>query len=53
MSRENPDSELLAWIGGQTRIGPVHQVKITCCLDLDGIEIQVPSTSGDGSKILD
>ena len=34
------DSELIAWIDGQ----------ITCCLDQDGIEIQAPSTSRDGSN---
>ena len=28
--REDPDSELIAWIGGHTKIGPVLQVKTTC-----------------------
>ena len=32
-----------------TKIGPVIQVKTTCRLDQYGIEVQVPSTSGDGS----
>ena len=33
-----------------TKIGPVLQVKVTCCLDQHGIEIQVPSKSKDGSN---
>ena len=45
LPRDNPDSELLAWIGGHTRIG-----KVRGCLDHYGFEIQAPSTSGDGSN---
>ena len=48
--REDPGSEVIAWIGGHAKIGPVLQVKTTCCLDICGIDIQKPSTSGDGSK---
>ena len=33
LSRDNTDFELIAWIGGHTRIGPVLQVKGICCLD--------------------
>ena len=44
------DSEPIGWISGRTRIGPVRQVKTICCLDQEGIEIQVPSTSRDGSN---
>ena len=43
-------SEPIAWISGHARIGPVLQVKIMCCLDQYGIEIQVPSASRDGSN---
>ena len=39
------DSEPVGWISGRTRIGPVRQVETFCCLDQEGIEIQVPSTS--------
>ena len=46
MPREDPRSEII----GHTKIGPVLHVKTTCCLDIFGIEIQIPSTSGDGSK---
>ena len=45
--RENRRSEIIAWIGGHTKIGPVLQVKTKCCLDMYGIEIEIPSTSVD------
>ena len=48
--REDPESETIAWIDGHTKIGPVLQVKTACSLDIYGIEIQIPSTSGDGSQ---
>ena len=48
--RDHQDSDFVGWISGHTRIGPVCQVKIRCCLDPNGIEIQVPSTSRDGSN---
>ena len=48
--RDHQDSEPVAWIGGHTKIGPVLQVKVICCLDQYGIEIQVPSTKRDGSN---
>ena len=47
--REEPGSEIIAWIGGRTKNGPVLQLKTACCLDGHGTEIQIPSTSGDGS----
>ena len=47
--REEPGSEIIAWIGGQTKFGPVLQVQTTCRLDIYGVETQVPSRSGDGS----
>ena len=48
LSRDQ-DSELIGWIRGHTRIGPVRQVRAICCLDQYGIEIQVPSTPRNGS----
>ena len=50
LPRDNPDSELIAWMGGHTRIGPVLQVKVIRPLDRYGIEIQAPSTAKDGSN---
>ena len=49
-SREDPESHIKTWIDCFTKIGPVLQVKTTCCLDIYGIEIQILSTSGDGSN---
>ena len=49
LPREDQDSEIIAWICGHTKIGPVLQVQTACRLDQYGIEIQIPSTSGDGS----
>ena len=40
---------LYGWIRGHTRIGPVRQVRVICCLDQYGLEKQVPSTSRSGS----
>ena len=31
--RDDQDSEPIAWIRGHTRIGPVRQVRVICCLD--------------------
>ena len=50
--REDPGSDIKAWIECHTKMGPVLQVKTTCCIDIYGIGIQIPSTSGDGSKSL-
>ena len=49
LPHDHQDSDPTARIGGHTNIDPVLQVKTVCCLDQYGIEIQVPSTSGDGS----
>ena len=46
--RDHQDSELVAWVGGHTKIGPVLQVKVICCLDQYGFGKQAPSTSKDG-----
>ena len=43
LPRDDQDSELSGWIRGHTKIGPVRQVRVTCCLDQCGSEIQVPS----------
>ena len=45
LPRDHQDSEPTRWISGHTRIDPVRQVKIMCCFDQYGFEIQVPSTS--------
>ena len=46
---DDQDSELIGWIRGHNKIGPVLQVRVTCCLDQCGNEIQVPSVSRSGS----
>ena len=47
--RDDQDSELIGWLRGHNKIGPVLQVRVTCCLDQYGNEIQVPSMSRSGS----
>ena len=44
VTRDHQDSELIGWIRGHTRIDPVHQIRVMCCLDQYGIEIQVLPT---------
>ena len=39
--RDHQDSEPIGWIRGDTKIGPTRQVKVICCLDQYGFEIQV------------
>ena len=46
---DHQDSKLVGWIRGHTRIGPVREVRVICCVDQCGIEIQVSSTSRNGS----
>ena len=53
LSREDSDSELIAWIGGHTKIGPVLQITALCCFDQHGIEIQVPVNIRRRIQILD
>ena len=36
LPRNHQDSEPFGWIRGHTRIGPVHQTRVTCCLDQHG-----------------
>ena len=43
--RENSDSRIYATIPGQTIVGPVLQVHSIQYLDINGIEIQIPSTT--------
>ena len=50
LSRDDPESTVKLWIHEHTIIGPVLQVRTTCYLDIYGIELQFPSTSGDDSK---
>ena len=45
--RDEPNSEIKLWIECHTKI---DQVKTTCYLDIYGIEIQIPSLSGNVSK---
>ena len=49
LPREDQDSEPIGWIREHTKIGPVRQVRVTCCLDQHGIEIHVPSILQNGS----
>ena len=42
--RDRQDSELIGWIRGHIGIDPVHQIKVMCCLDQYGNEVQVLST---------
>ena len=48
LPRDHFHSELVGWISGHTKIGPVLRVRVIGCLDQYGLEIQLPSTSGDG-----
>ena len=43
------DDVPVGWIRGQTKIGPVRQVKVTYHSEQHGIEIQVKSMQNDGS----
>ena len=43
--RAHQDSVVKLWIQRYTEIGPVLELKTFCHLDVDGIEIQIPSTS--------
>ena len=51
LSRTHPDSEAQLWIFKYTEIGFVLDVKINCHHNIHGIEIQIPSTSGDKTKV--
>ena len=50
LPREDPGSEIIVWIVGHTKIGSDLQIKTSCSLDIYGINIQMPSTSGDGCQ---
>ena len=39
------------WIQKYTEIGPVLEVKTFCHLDVHGIEVQIPSTSGNNTNV--
>ena len=45
LPRADSDSRIYAAIPGQTTIGPVLQVHIIQCHGINGIEIQIPSTT--------
>ena len=48
--REDPNSRIYATIPGKTLIGQVLQVHVARYLDINGIEIQIPSTTGNDRK---
>ena len=50
LSRTHFDSEAKLWIYKYTQIGPVLDVKVFCHHKVHGIEIQIPSTSGDNTE---
>ena len=50
LPRDDPNSRTYAMIQGQTSVGQVLQVHISCCLDVSGIDIPILSTMGNGSK---
>ena len=50
LPREDPMSRIYATIPGQTAIGPALQVRVTRCLDISGIESQIPSTTTKDRK---
>ena len=49
--RVHRDSVVKLWIKTHTEIEPVLDVKIFCHLDKFGMEIQIPSTSGDNTNV--
>ena len=50
-SRTHRDSEAKLWKYRHTETGPVLDVKVICHQNVNGIEIQIPSTSGDNIKV--
>ena len=50
-SRTHPDSEAKLWIFYYTETVLVLDVKVICHHNVHGIEIQVPSTSGDKTNV--
>ena len=49
LSQTHQDSVVKLWIQRFSEIGPVLDVKIICHRGRHGIEIQIPSTSGDNT----
>ena len=49
LPRYDQDSEPIGWIRGHTKTDPVRQVRVSCCFDQYGTEIQAPSMSSKGS----
>ena len=49
LSGDDPKSELRLWTQGNTEIDPVLEGKTICHFDVHGIEILIPSTSGDNT----
>ena len=51
LTRIHQNSEVKHWIQKYTEIGPVRDVKIICHHGRHGIEIHIPSTSGDNTAV--
>ena len=51
LSRTHPDSEPKLWIYKYTEIGPDLEVKVVCHHSVYGINIQIPSSSGDNTNV--
>ena len=48
--RDDKRSKPKGWIRGNTKIGPVLEVKVTNYLERDGIEVKIGSMQNDGSQ---
>ena len=51
LPRAHQDSVVTLWTQNYAEIGPVLEVNTFCHLDVHGIEIQIPSTSGDNTNV--
>ena len=51
LSRTHRDSEATLWIYKYTEIGPVLDVEVLCHHNVDGLEIQISSASGDHQSL--
>ena len=51
LPRAHQDSVVKLWTKRHADIGPVLEVKAFCHLDVHGIEIPTPSTSGDNTNV--
>ena len=51
LPRAHKDSVVKLWVQRYTEIGPVLEVKTFCHLHVHGIDIQIPSASGDNTNV--